>query len=131
VSRFGSLARLAAAYGAHRAAQPFRRQHEELRRLLAQYRGDHLVPLTEGERALLPAMSRCINCGLCAFAAGRLGQVTLPDLASAYLRDYPRLPAAAEDIRGPLPDFTAAEAACPVGVPLRDVARMVARLAGT
>lgn len=130
MSRIDSLARLAAAYGIHRARQPVRRPGQDLARLVETYRPDRLRPLTADERVLLPEMGRCINCGLCAFAAGRFGTINLPDLASAYARDLPRLPDAASDLNGPLPDFAAAEAACPVGVPLRAIARMVARLAG-
>ena len=131
MSRYGALARLAAAYAAHRARQPLRRREPgALPGLLRTYEPDHLFPLTAEERALLPAMSRCINCGLCALAGGRLGTVPLPVLASTYLRDYPELPGAVTDLEGALPDFAAAEAACPTGVPLRSVARMVVRLAG-
>jgi hypothetical protein len=96
------------------------------------YAQDHLRPLTPFERERLPAMSRCINCGLCALVVRRVGQVRLPDLASAYLRDLTLLPAAGADLKGgdPGPDALAAAAAiCPVGVPLDEVAAAVRRLA--
>lgn len=75
-------------------------------------------------------MSTCINCGLCALAAARMGAVRLPDLASAYLRPYPLLGSAASDLGGSEPDWVAAASACPVGVPLEEVAAMVRRLSG-
>ena len=131
VSRIRSLARLAAAYGVHQVRQPVRRSPHEVGRLLDTYAGDRLRPLTGEERDLLPELERCVNCGLCAFAAGRFGSIPLPQVVSAYLRDLPRLPEAAGDLAGSLPDFAAAEAACPVGVPLRAGARMLARLAGS
>jgi ferredoxin len=74
-------------------------------------------------------MSACINCGLCALAAGgRLGVTHIPDLPSAYLRPYPSLPEASGDVRGSTLDLETAAAACPVGVPLVEVAMMVQRL---
>jgi ferredoxin len=82
----------------------------------------------------MPAISRCINCGICALVAGRHGGAYLPDLASAYLRPLPLLPR----VRGDLgvaeggsreADLEAAAAACPVGVPLPALAAIVRRLA--
>jgi len=66
---------------------------------------------------------------VCALAAGRVGNVRLPDLASSYMRLYARLGEAASDVDGDSPDFEAAAAACPVGVPLGEVAAIVRRLA--
>jgi len=40
------------------------------------------------------------------------------------------LPPASADLTGERPDLEAAAAACPVGVPLPEVAAMVARLSG-
>lgn len=131
MSRTTALARLAAAYAGHqlRRRLPARRRGDGLAAVLATYRPDGLLPLTRQERERLPALSGCINCGLCALAAARLGGVRLPDLAGAYLRPYPLLREAASDLAGPGPDFAAASAACPVGVPLEEVAAMVRRLA--
>jgi hypothetical protein len=85
--------------------------------------------LEPSERELHPRLIGCINCGLCAFAAGRLGKTRLPDLASSYMRLYARVGDAASDIEGDEPDLEAASAACPVGLPLADVAAVVRRLA--
>jgi len=79
-------------------------------------------------------MSRCINCGICAMVAGRLGGAYLPDLASAYLRPLHQLPLVKGDLDATAPgtaqaDLEAAAAACPVGVPLPAVAAIVRRLA--
>src|SRR5262249_27963188 len=89
------------------------------------YAEDRLRPLTPAERARLPVMSRCVNCGLCALVVKRIGRTRLPDLANAYLRDLTLLPAAAADLYGAEPGphaLAAAAAACPVGVPLDEVA---------
>lgn len=130
MSRLGSLARLAAAYGVHQVRRKVWRRPGAggAERVLEIYAPDRLRPLTEAEREGLPAMSRCINCGICALVAGRLGGVRLPDLASGYLRHYPLLVDAAPDLEGDEPDLAAATAACPVGVPLAEVAAMVRRL---
>ena len=82
----------------------------------------------------MPAMSRCINCGICAMVAGRIGSAYLPDLASAYLRPLHQLPLVKNDLESDAPgiaqaDLEAAAAACPVGVPLPALAMIVARLA--
>jgi hypothetical protein len=45
------------------------------------------------------------------------------------LRLYSRLADASADVSGDLPDIEAAAAACPVGVPLPEVAALVRRLA--
>jgi hypothetical protein len=77
-------------------------------------------------------MSRCVNCGLCALVARRVGRVRTPDLATAYLRNAAALPDAASDLGGGDPGssaLAAAAAACPVGVPVDEVAAVVRRLA--
>jgi succinate dehydrogenase/fumarate reductase-like Fe-S protein len=83
-----------------------------------------------GEREKHPHMVGCINCGLCALAAGRMGKTRLPDVASSYMRLYARLGEASSDLEGGEPDLEAAASACPVGVPLAEVAAIVRRLAG-
>jgi len=128
VSRSSSLARLALAYTAHQVRRRVRRTAAQLAGLLATYEPDHIRPLLPAEREGLPAMSRCILCGACALAASRAGRVRLPDLAAGHLRSLDLLPAAASDLTGGAPDLAAAAAACPPGVPLEEVARMVARL---
>lgn len=100
--------------------------------VLALYAGEGVLALSPADRARLPAMSRCVNCGLCAMIAGRLGRARLPDLPGAYLRDLGRLAEVAGDLEGGAltPAVLAAAAAvCPVGVPLDEVAATVLRLA--
>ena len=80
------------------------------------------------ERERHPHLIGCINCGLCALAAGRIGNTRLPDLASSYMRLYARLGEASSDMEGDSPDLEAAAAACPVGVPLTEVAAIVRRM---
>jgi len=80
-----------------------------------------------------PRLVNCINCGLCALAAGRLGKTRLPDLASSYMRLYARLDEASSDFAGDggdtAPDLAAAASVCPVGLPLDEVAAVVRRMA--
>jgi hypothetical protein len=93
------------------------------------YAREGIRPLEPAERDLHPRLVGCINCGLCALAAGRLGHTRLPDLASSYMRLYARLGEASSDIEGEEPDLEAASAVCPVGLPLADVAAVVRRFA--
>jgi succinate dehydrogenase/fumarate reductase-like Fe-S protein len=81
------------------------------------------------ERERHPNLIGCINCGLCALAAGRIGKTRLPDLASSYMRLYARLGEASSDVEGDMPALEAAASACPVGVPLDEVAAIVRRIA--
>jgi hypothetical protein len=128
MSRATAFARLAAAYGRHQVRRRFRRDRPALAGLLQTYSQDQIKPVTPAEREALPAISGCILCGACALAARRYGAVRLPDLAAGHLRSWDLLPQAAGDLSGERPDLIAAAAACPVGVPLPEVAAMVARL---
>lgn len=130
MGRTDSLAKLALAYGMHLTRRRLTPVRSRLQALLETYAADGLKPLTATEQERHPAMLGCINCGLCALAAGRIGRTRLPDLASSYLRLYARLGDASSDVAGDDPDVEAAAAACPVGVPLPEVAAMVRRLAG-
>jgi hypothetical protein len=128
MGRTDSLAKLAWAYGLHQARRRLTRPRSELSTLVETYAPDGIRPLEPAERELHPKLIGCINCGLCAFAAGRMGRTRLPDLASSYMRLYARLADASSDIEGDEPDLEAAAAACPVGLPLADVAAVVRRL---
>jgi len=130
MARADSLAKLAFAYGVHLTRRRLTRPHSQLAKLLETYAPDGIRPLLPEERERHPQLIGCINCGLCALAAGRLGTVRLPDLASSYMRLYARLEESASDVEGESPDLEAAAAACPVGVPLDEVAAIVRRLAG-
>jgi hypothetical protein len=130
MGRTDSLAKLAWAYGLHLTRRRLSRPSSQLSTLLDMYAPDGIRPLEAGERERHPRLVACINCGLCALAAGRLGKTRLPDLASSYMRLYARLGEASSDVAGDEPDFEAASAACPVGLPLAEVAAVVRRLAG-
>ncbi len=129
MGRTDSLAKLALAYGLHLTRRRLTRPRSQLQTLIDTYAPDGIRPLEPAERAMHPRLVGCINCGLCALAAGRLGKTRLPDLASSYMRLYPRLGDASSDIEGDEPDLEAASAACPVGLSLADVAAVVRRLA--
>jgi hypothetical protein len=105
------------------------RPRSQLQDLLETYAPDGIRALLPAERERHPHLVGCINCGLCALAAGRIGKTRLPDLASSYMRVYTRLGEASSDIEGIEPDLAAAASACPVGVPLEEVAAIVRRLA--
>lgn len=133
--RASALGRLAAAYARHQvrrwSGRGSRGGAAAAERI---YRPEHYIALTAEERELMPAMSRCINCGICALVAGRLGGAYLPDLSSAYLRPLHLLPLVKVDLEdggGGKADLEAAAAACPVGVPLPAVAAIVRRLAAS
>ncbi|HVC78252.1 MAG TPA: hypothetical protein VND96_17215 [Candidatus Micrarchaeaceae archaeon] len=129
MGRTDSLAKLGWAYGLHLARRRLTRPRPQLPALIEMYKPDGIRPLTPAERELHPRLIGCINCGLCALAAGRLGNTRLPDLASSYMRLYARLADASSDVEGEEADLRAASAACPVGLPLTEVAAVVRRLA--
>jgi hypothetical protein len=128
MARADSLAKLAFAYGVHLARRRIRRPRSQLPTLVATYATDGIVQLEPSEREHHPRLVTCINCGLCALAAGRVGKTRLPDLASSYMRLYARLGDVSSDLAGDTPDLVAASAVCPVGLPLEEVAAVVRRL---
>jgi len=128
MARADSLAKLAFAYGVHQVRRRVTRRRSQLSVLETTYAGDGIQPLTPAERERHPRLVTCINCGLCALAAGRVGKTRLPDLAASYMRLYAGLGEAASDVAGDSPDLVAAAAVCPVGVPLDEVAEVVRRL---
>src|SRR5919204_536943 len=91
MARADSLARLALAYGVHLARRQLTRRRPQLDPLMRTYAPDGIRSLEASERERLPRLVTCINCGLCALAAGRVGKTRLPDLASSYMRLYSRL----------------------------------------
>ncbi|GAC1470481.1 MAG: hypothetical protein PVSMB3_00610 [Candidatus Dormibacteraceae bacterium] len=129
MGRADSLAKLAWAYGLHLTRRRLTRPRSQLDDLLETYAPDGIRALLPAEREMHPRLTGCINCGLCALAAGRMGKTRLPDIASSYLRLYAGLGEASSDIEGVEPDFEAAASACPVSVPLADVAAIVRRIA--
>ena len=128
MARADSLVRLAWAYGIHLARRRLRRPDAQLKSLLEMYAPDGIRPLDATTRERHPRLVGCINCGLCALAAGRVGRTRLPDLASSYMRLYARLGDAGPDVAGESPDLVAASAVCPVGLPLDEVAEAVRRM---
>lgn len=128
MARADALARLAWAYGLHQARRRLGRKPAQLSSLVGTYASDGIKPLTASEQTEHPRLTTCINCGLCALAAGRIGKTRLPDLASSYMRLYARVGDASTDLRGEEPDHVAASAVCPVGLPLAEVAAVVRRL---
>jgi len=128
MGRTDSLAKLALAYGVHLARRRLTRPRSQLDELFETYAPDGIRALQPAERERHPQLVSCIHCGLCALAAGRIGKTRLPDLASSYMRLYARLGDASSDVGGDEPDLVAAAAACPVGVPLPEVAAIVRRM---
>lgn len=128
MGRTDSLAKLAWAYGVHLARRRLTRPHSQLEDLFDTYAADGIRALQPSERERHPHLVGCINCGLCALAASRIGKTRLPDLASSYLRLYARLGDASSDVAGDEADLESAAAACPVGVPLPEVAAIVRRM---
>jgi succinate dehydrogenase/fumarate reductase-like Fe-S protein len=132
MARADSLARLALAYGVHQARRRLRRPRPQLAGLLETYAVDGIRAVEPDMRESHPRLVNCINCGLCALAAGRLGKTRLPDLASSYMRLYARLDEVSSDISGDgggsAPDLAAAASVCPVGLPLDEVAAVVRRM---
>src|SRR5438094_10051357 len=128
MARADSYAKLAWAYVLHLARRRLGRGRPQLADLYQTYAADGIRALEPAERERHPRLVTCINCGLCALAAGRLGKTRLPDLASSYMRLYARLGEASSDVEGETPDLAAAAAVCPVGLPLDEVAAVVRRI---
>src|SRR3989449_4119316 len=128
MARADALARLAWAYGIHQARRRLTRRRSQLADLVETYAADGIRAVEPQMRERHPRLVTCINCGLCALAAGRLGKTRLPDLASSYMRLYARLGEASSDVEGETPDLAAAAAVCPVGLPLDEVAAVVRRI---
>src|SRR5438309_9178706 len=128
MARADSYAKLAWAYGLHLARRRLGRRRPQLADLYQTYAADGIRALEPAERERHPRLVTCINCGLCALAAGRLGKTRLPDLASSYMRLYARLGEASSDVAGDSPDLAGASAVCPVGLPLEEVAAVVRRM---
>src|SRR5438552_15678772 len=128
MARVDSYAKLAWAYGLHLARRRLGRGRPQLADLYQTYAADGIRALEPAERERHPRLVTCINCGLCALAAGRMGRTRLPDLAASYMRLYARLSDASPDLEGDAPDPAAATAACPVGLPLEEVAAAVRRM---
>src|ERR1700694_3431443 len=129
MGRADSLAKLAWAYGIHLTRRRLARPRSQLQELFETYGADGIHALLPAERGRHPPLIRCISCGLCALAAGRMGKTRLPDLASSYMRLYSRLGEASTDFEAEGPALEAAASACPVGVPLAEVAAIVRRIA--
>jgi succinate dehydrogenase/fumarate reductase-like Fe-S protein len=130
MGRADSLAKLALAYGVHLTRRRLTRARPQLAALAATYASEGIRPLETSERERLPRLVTCINCGLCALAANRVGKTRLPDLATSYMRLYGRLGEASSDVEGEASDLVAASAVCPVGLPLDEVAAVVRRISG-
>src|SRR5213595_2258888 len=131
MARADSYAKLAWAYGLHLARRRLGRGRPQLADLYQTYAADGIRALEPAERERHPHLVSCINCGLCALAAGRLGKTRLPDVASSYMRLYARLSEASSDLAGDggaAPDLAAAASVCPVGLPLDEVAAVVRRM---
>ena len=97
------------------------------------YDEDRLPPATPEERGLLPAMSRCIACGLCDIGGPTPAGAGPMDLALASSRQSPDADAAAIGLAR-IPDEVLAERerVCPTFVPLVAIARLTrARAAAT
>ncbi len=130
MARADSLVKLAWAYGLHHTRRVLRRPRPQLDDLLATYGPEGIHAITPDERAQLPQLVTCINCGLCAFAAARFGRTRPPDLASSYMRLYATLGEVSSDLSGDAAELAAASLVCPVGLPLEEVAAVVRHMSG-
>jgi hypothetical protein len=108
--------------------------HGGLARLRGYYAPDRLTPLSPVDRALLPAASRCIACGLCnegdapaVLSSGGAYPGTM-QIVLASARSMPELYLAVPSLSW-IPDESLAhkELVCPTGVPIRAVLAFIRR----
>jgi hypothetical protein len=125
-----SMARLAGAYARHvaRRAVASRRPPVEdgVAAFARLYGRDRITPLTTQDRAELPSHGVCVSCGLCTFAAGRAGYLRADRLPSQLTRNLPEL-WTSRDLPYDDVDWPAGAAVCPMGVPMPQMRRFVAR----
>lgn len=98
-------------------------------RFLAAYTPDRLLPLSREERESRDRFGACIHCGLCDTACDVLRRAkrsrvpSLSAVAVGYSRSMPEYPFALvsiEELSG-CEDCDECEAACPMGVPLKEI----------
>ncbi len=113
---------LAPLFGLRRGLADFRRS----------YAPDRVPPFGADERALVPALSRCIACGLCdvgegaAMVRSRGAYAGVMDLMLASSRSIPDFDVAARSFDAVGDERLAAlEARCPTAVPMRRLAAFV------
>jgi len=132
MKRFRSLFNLGLRMLVHLLALPFRRPGDGERRFLENYAAEGLPPLSLGERRLLPALDRCIACGLCnamceTLAHGPRHLFGGPFALGASARSMPDFGAFAAHLREEVEcaDCRRCQTVCPTGVPLYDLALFV------
>lgn len=124
-----SMVRLAGAYARHVAVHTAARrrpQADGLAEFAALYGRDRITPLSPQDRAELPSHGQCVACGLCTFAAGRAGYLRADRLPSQLTRSLPDL-WTSRDLPYDGVDWQAGADVCPMGVPLAEMRRFVAR----
>lgn len=113
--------------------RPFRRGRD-LARLEGRLAPEGYLPVLPAERELFPRSMQCIHCGLCAIACPTLQHEPASawqeawTFAAGAARSLDQARLVARDI-GACPQQTAAEAVCPMGVPITHMAAMMQRMA--
>jgi len=116
----------------HFLLMPFRGAGRGERVFLENYREDRLAPLLPEERQLLPALDRCIACGLCNAVCERLGSVPRHVFGGPFalataarsMPDFTSIASGAEHA-GECGECDRCRSVCPTGVPLDELARFV------
>ncbi len=129
-----SLFALGVQFVLHVVRLPWRKAGQGERHFLASYGAEGLLPLSPDERRLLPALDRCIGCGLCNVVCAKLAGVPRhafggPSALGAQARSMPDFGSFASHVAhdSDCADCAICESVCPTGVPLRDLARFVSR----
>ncbi len=126
--RFVSFVHLAIAFNVRQLRRVFRGEADNggERRFLENYSGEGMKPLSEGDERLVRALGACIYCGLC--------EAVCPTPVDRWT-SFSRALASAAEARASVPaecpeGCKACEAACPTGVPLREIPAFLARRGG-
>ncbi|MBI5528072.1 MAG: hypothetical protein HY897_17205 [Deltaproteobacteria bacterium] len=133
-----SIANLGVRFWAHFLKKPFVNPEETGRRRFDEnFRADGLLPYTAEHAARLPLYETCLNCGLCDAACASVARPPptahrLPPLQPSLIpvmasRAQPLFRASAELAAFYLAcgECKKCEEACPNGIPIREMAKMV------
>ena len=133
--KYAAWLNLAYRFGLHVLFRmPVRPFSRDLQKFLGQTAPEGYVPMADEERELLPAMMRCIHCGLCSLSCPALAAAPSSAWSEAWTfagglsRSIDHTNLIAADL-SPCTRCAECDAACPTGVPITALASLVTHMA--